>query len=221
MIIVIGGIKGGSGKTTLATNLAVCNVQKGRKTLLVDADDQGSSSDWADQRESFYKSEGVDGLVDPKEFSFPTISLSGKNLYQHVLKLKNDYDDIFIDTGGRDTVNQRSALVIANCYLIPFKPRSFDVWTVGKVKEIIHEIKTINPELKVVVCINQGDFRGMDNEDAFKILAEVPEFKCITTFIGHRKAFSNAAAQGLGVLELDKDQKAKDEILAVYDAIYE
>lgn len=212
MITIIGGIKGGTGKTTLATNLAVLNQGLGRKTLLIDADDQGSASDWADQRESYFKE-------NPPSISLATISLKGKNIDRLIEKLKPTYEDIFVDTGGRDTASQRSALLIADVYLIPFKPRSFDVWTVGKVKEIIQELKTINKALKVIVCINQGDSRGMDNEDAFSILADVPEFKCITTFIGHRKAFSNAAALGLGVVELNKDVKAYEEIVQLRTAI--
>lgn len=214
MITVVGGIKGGTGKTTLATNLAVLNQGLGRRTLLIDADEQSSASDWADQRESYFKE-------NPPSISLATISLKGKNIDRLVEKFKTTYKDIFIDTGGRDTMSQRSALVIADVYLIPFKPRSFDVWTVGKVKEIIQEIKTINKKLKVVVCINQGDARGMDNEEAFNILEEVPEFNCITTFIGHRKAFSNAAALGLGVAELQKDLKAYEEIVQLHSAIFE
>ena len=52
MILVVGGIKGGSGKTTLATNLAVLRSLYGYKVLLVDADEQKSVSDWMEQRES-------------------------------------------------------------------------------------------------------------------------------------------------------------------------
>ena len=50
MITVIGGIKGGSGKTTLATNLSVMRSAH-TKVLLVDADEQKSASDWSQQRD--------------------------------------------------------------------------------------------------------------------------------------------------------------------------
>ncbi len=208
MIVVVGGIKGGTGKTTLATNLAVLNASLGRSTLLIDTDEQRSTSDWADQRAS-----------QETKVKFPTISLVGKNIHEQIMKFVDGYDDIYIDAGGRATMSQRSALTIADHYLIPFKPRSFDIWTIGHIKNIIDEIKVINPNLKVTVCINQGDARGTDNVDALKILCEIPEFHCLATFIGHRKAFSNAAAQGLGIFELD-DVKAKDELLAVHRAIY-
>ncbi|HYO90311.1 MAG TPA: ParA family protein, partial [Pyrinomonadaceae bacterium] len=46
MIIVVGGIKGGSGKTTVATNLAVIRSAEGHDVLLIDADDQETSTDF-------------------------------------------------------------------------------------------------------------------------------------------------------------------------------
>lgn len=48
MIIVVGGIKGGSGKSTLTTNLTVNRALEGKRVLLVDADEQRSASDWAE-----------------------------------------------------------------------------------------------------------------------------------------------------------------------------
>jgi len=209
MITVIGGIKGGTGKTTLATNFAVLSDMHGVRTLLVDADDQRSSSDWADQRESHFKDKP----------NFPTVALNGKNIHQQIMKFKNDYDHIFVDTGGRDTMSQRSALICADFYIIPFKPRSFDIWTIGPVRELISEVLLINPKLKVIACINQSDNRGVDNEDALKILEEASEFKCIQSMIGNRKVFSNAASQGLGVAEM-QDAKAKEELIRLYQEIF-
>ena len=46
MIYTVGGIKGGSGKTTIATNLTVYLLQQGRDVMLVDADDQESATDF-------------------------------------------------------------------------------------------------------------------------------------------------------------------------------
>lgn len=222
MILVIGGIKGGTGKTTIATNLAVIGAHVGKRMLLVDADEQESASDWAEQRDVYWK-EKLEELQDWQSLSFPTIKLGGKLLYEQLKRFRADFDDIVVDTGGRDTTSQRSALLIADYYVIPFKPRSLDVWTMGKVKDLMEEVHTLNKNLKVLVCINQGDHRGIDNEEAFKILEENGNWKLITSHIGHRKSFANAAAMGLGVAELEKnmrDEKAYKEIYAVYDAIY-
>lgn len=210
MILVCGGIKGGSGKTTLATNLTVKRSLDGHKVLLVDADEQRSASDWVEQRES---------LTVPTNWT--TIQLSGKSIYSQIQKLKNDYDDIIIDVGGRDTTSQRSALAIANLFLIPFKPRSLDIWTIGPLKALISEIQAINPKLKCIAVINQADARGGDNHEALKILSETPDLICCTSVIGMRKSYSNAAAQGLGIFdEHHADEKAINELTELYSFIY-
>lgn len=210
MIIVIGGIKGGSGKTTLATNLAVLRSQEGRKVLLVDADEQRSTSDWAEQRES-------DGV----ETGWSTIQLSGKTINAQLQKLGADYDEVIVDVGGRDTTSQRSALSIADLFLVPFKPRSLDIWTVGPLKKMISEIKAVNAQLMCIAVINQADSRGSDNYDATEVLKECPDLVCSPISIGHRKAFANAAADGLGVIELKtQDKKANEEIRKLYEYVF-
>lgn len=210
MIVVVGGIKGGSGKTTLATNLTVLRSLEGYKVLLVDADEQKSASDWAQQREGM----GV-------ETRWNTVSLSGKAIYAQLKRMAADYSDVIIDVGGRDTTSQRAALAIANLFLIPFKPRSLDIWTVGLLKTMISEIKVVNPRLKCIAVVNQADSKGTDNDEAIEVLKECEYFECYTSSIGHRKAFGNAAAEGLGVVELEKqDKKANQEIRELYEHLF-
>lgn len=216
-VIVVGGIKGGAGKSTIATNLAVVLASEKKRVLLIDADEQRSCSDWADQREES-SSHFHEGCLAP----LTTISLCGKSIYQQIAKLKSGYDVCVVDTGGRDTTSQRSALIVADKFIIPFKPRSFDIWTIKMVEKLIEEISSVNTQLKSYYIINQGDSKGSDNDDAMKILSEIKALTQIPTIIGHRKAFSNAAAEGLGVLELKKtDKKAIEEIYALYRFIYE
>lgn len=210
MIVVVGGVKGGSGKTTIATNLAVIRSASGKKVLLVDADEQRSTSIWANQRD-------VLGL----ETNWSTIQLAGKAIYTQINRMKSDYDDIIIDVGGRETNSQRAAIAVADVYLVPFKPRSLDIWTLGDVKGIISEMLQANPKLKSYAVINQGDSKGADNEGTFAILQECEDIKCIDITIGSRKAFANAASEGLGVIEMKiLDKKAIHEIQSLYEFIY-
>ncbi len=210
MIVVVGGVKGGSGKTTIATNLAVLRSSTGKKVLLVDADEQRSTSIWANQRD-------VLGL----ETNWSTIQLAGKAIYTQINRMKVDYDDIIIDVGGRETNSQRAAIAVADIYLVPFKPRSLDIWTLGDVKGIISEMLQANPNLKSYAVINQGDSKGADNEGTFAILQECEDIKCIDITIGSRKAFANAASEGLGVIEMKiPDKKAIHEIRSLYEFIY-
>lgn len=211
MILVVGGIKGGSGKTTLATNLTTIRAADEKKVLLVDADDQRSATDWVEQREALY----------PECTKFVTISLTGKSIYSQLPKMTNDYDDIIVDTGGRDTTSQRAALAIADYFLVPFKPRSIDIWTIGSVKRMIAEILSINENLKCSFVINQADSNGTDNQSSLNVLSECTEAVCVPLFIGNRKSFCNAAADGLSVVETKvKDRKAIGEILHLYNFIY-
>ncbi len=209
MITVIGGIKGGSGKTTICTNLAVIHALKGKKILLVDADEQKSASDWASHRESL-------GIPTP----WTTIQLSGPSVRSQILKMAKDYDDIFIDTGGRDTTSQRAALTIADIFIAPFQPRSLDVWTIGMVSTLILEIKAVNPRLRSYAIINRADPSGSDNNDASEIIMEFGVIKLIPHQIGSRKAFANAASLGMGVVELKvQDKKATSEIVSLSNII--
>ncbi len=211
MIVVLGGIKGGCGKTTLATNLTVMRaIINEKRVLLVDADEQHSTSDWAEHRESL-------------EISTPwtTIKLTGMAVRNQIMKMGCDYDDIIIDTGGRDTTSQRAALSVADIFVTPFQPRSLDVWTIGKVKDLLSDVRTINPGIVAYAVINRADPQGKDNADAMEIIKEAEGIKCLDTFIVQRKAFANAASEGLGVIELSNaDKKAITEITQLNDILF-
>lgn len=212
MIIVVGGIKGGSGKTTIATNLAIMRSLKNKDVLLIDADDQETSTDFTTLRNEVLENGA----------GYTNIKLTGASVRTETLRLKDKYDDIFIDTGGRDTTSQRAALTIANILLVPFVPRSFDVWTIEKVSNLVTEIKAVNPDLKAYMFINRADSRGQDNEDAAEVLKETEDLSFIDTPIISRKAFSNASANGLGVTELKpQDAKATEEINKLYRYIFD
>jgi chromosome partitioning protein len=216
MITVIGGIKGGSGKTTIATNLAVMRAEH-TKVLLVDADEQKSAWDWSQQRDHSFCT-GKNGRIFT-EYSFVTVCMSGKSVYSNLLQMKEDYDDIIVDTGGRDTTSQRAALSIADILILPFKPSSIDIWTMLPIQGILNEC--INPRLKVYAVISQADPKGKDNEEAIGILNEFQNVKILQTLIGNRKAFRNAASEGLGVVELNPiDKKAIQEMESLYYSIY-
>ncbi len=207
MIVLSGGIKGGSGKTTVATNLAILSASAERDVLLVDADDQETASDFTMLRND--TREGGAG--------YTSIKLSGKAVRTELLRLTPKYDDIIIDTGGRDTSSQRAALSIANVLLVPFVPRSFDVWTLEKVAALVEEMRQVNPTLQAYTFINRADPRGQDNNEAADLLRETSALTFINAPLGSRKAFSNAAAAGLAVTELrPPDPKASEEIVTLF-----
>ena len=211
MIITVGGIKGGSGKTTVATNLAVVHALKGRDVLLVDADDQETSTDFTNLRNESL----------PDGAGYTSIKLTGAAVRTETMRLSDKYEDIIIDTGGRDTTSQRAALAVANIMLVPFAPRSFDVWTLERVGQLTEDMQAANPDLQAFTFINKADPRGQDNDEAAEVMRETDALQFIDTPLGSRKAFSNAAAQGLAVTELKPaDKKASDEIMKLYNYVF-
>jgi len=211
MIIVVGGIKGGSGKTTVATNLAVMCAAEGQDVLLIDADDQETASDFTILRNE----------TQQEKPSYTCIKLTGVAVRTETIRLSNKYETIIIDTGGRDTASQRAALATANILLVPFVPRSFDVWTLEKVGNLVEEIRTINPDLEAYTFINRADPKGQDNDAAADVLKETDALTFININLGMRKAFGNAASSGLAVTELKpKDQKAISELATLFEYVF-
>ena len=217
MIITVGGTKGGSGKTTIATNLAVLAVESGRDVLLVDADDQETAADFSILRGQTHE--------DTKP-SFTCVKLTGSRVNEELKRLSSKYQDVIVDTGGRDTTSQRSALVVSDIYIVPFVPRGFDVWTIGKVDSLLSEIRTVNPDLKAYAFINRADPEGQgeENTEAAEMLLESEQLTFLPDVrLGNRKAFGRAGPRGLGVTELEGklfNAQAATEMKTLYERCF-
>ncbi len=213
MILVCGGIKGGVGKSTIATNMTVMRANQGMDVLLVDADDQGTASDFTAVRNETLVEEGA---------GYTSIKLYGAAVRSEVLRMAKKYDDVVIDVGGRDTAGQRAALSMADVYVIPFLPGSFDVWTLESVGKLVEEARAFNENLKAVCIINRADAKGSDNSDAAAIAKDTPGLEFVDAPLGNRKAFRSAASNGLAVTEFKPlDSKAIAEIKKLYKLLFD
>lgn len=210
MILSVGNIKGGVGKTTLAINLAILRANAGKDVLLVDGDEQRTALTFTDLR--------ADLLGQP---GYTAVSLQGAALRTQIRQLASKYDDIVIDVGGRDTGSLRAALTVTETLLIPVQPRSFDIWAIDQMAELIKEARELNDQLRTLIVLNAADAQGRDNEDSAEALKEMPGMEILKVYVGRRKAFPNAAANGRAVSEYTpKDAKAIEEIQALVKAIY-
>jgi chromosome partitioning protein len=203
MILVLAQMKGGVGKSTIAVNLAVERARAGRDVLLVDADEQATATDFTALRTERLGSPG-----------YTAVALSGAVVRTQVLQMRGKFGDIIIDAGGRDTAGLRAALTIADVALVPFQPRSFDLWTLEKVASLLSEAQPYRQEpLRALAILNFADPQGGDNASAAEALTGNEVLSYLDSPIGRRKAFPNAAAEGRGVSELrPQDPKASAEI---------
>jgi len=209
MILAVGNVKGGVGKTTLAVNLAIALARSGRDILLIDGDEQATAIAFTELRTA--EKNGKPG--------YTVVALQGGAIRTQVRQLASKYSDIVIDVGGRDTGSLRAALTVADVVLIPVQPRSFDLWGVDQTAELVKEAREINERLRAVSVINAADPQGKDNEAAAEALREVEGLELAPGFIVRRKAFPNAAAAGLSVLEYD-DPKAIEELNRLTEMLF-
>lgn len=212
MIVLIGGEKGGTGKTTIATNLAAMRALAGRDVLLIDTDPQGSANYWALSRDK----ENISPRV-------ACIQKFGKGLTNEVRDLEKRYQDIIIDAGGRDSVELRSALVVTEKAFVPIQPSQFDIWTLNQMEELVETAKAFNPELLANVIISRSSTNPSvhESDDTGKLLDDFDSLDLADVTIRDRIAYRKAAKDGLAVIELKpKDPKAIKEMESLYNEVF-
>lgn len=213
MIITVGNTKGGVGKTTLAVNLAIARALAGRDVWLIDGDRQGTAQTAISIRADSGHAPGISCATYP----------DGPTLRAQVQQQRDKFNDIIIDAGGRDSTALRAALVLSDVLLVPFNPRSFDVWALNDIAALVDEVRSVRDGLRAVAILNCADpgETSTDNSEAAAAVADVPQFEYLDTPIRRRKAFSNAAGQGLSVLEFKPtDAKAVKELNALVKALF-
>lgn len=115
MIITIGSYKGGTGKSTIATNLATEFHRRGTKVILIEADPiVGTSSQWAADREE----NGYDTI--------PVVRKTGR-LKKTLEDFAKTYDVVIVDAPGKDSVELRSAAVVSDLLVVPTAPTTPDL----------------------------------------------------------------------------------------------
>ena len=191
MILVLGGEKGGSGKSCLAQNLAIWLQRQGHDVLLVDADPQGTSLDWAREREQ------NPDLPDLR------IETAQGDIRKTLLDRIKRYEKIVVDAGGADSVALRSALTVATHALFPFRPKRRDLKTLAHAEEMITLARSVNPELIARSVITQAPSlpsqvkRILDSKDACTSYG----FEPLQSFTTARNVYDDADEAGSSVLE--------------------
>ena len=220
MILTVGGEKGGVGKSTLAIHLAYMLQRAGRDPLLIDADPQGSATNFAAARD--------ERQATPR---LGCVQKLGKGLAHDVRSLASRYSDIVIDTGGRDTVELRLAMLVSERVLVPINCSAFNWWTLEKVDQLVGEARLSNPDLRASVLLNRApgnpQLRRRKVATAADRLrsAEFASLDVLECFLVERTAFQDNEEFGLTVWEPSAlrgsiDPAACSELAALYREVF-
>ena len=199
--------RNGVGKTTLATHIAGELALRGQNVILLDADPQGSSLDWAQRRSQ-------QGL--PRLFS--AVGLARETLHQEAPELARRADHVIIDGPPRIAALARSALLAAERVLIPVQPSPYDLWASAEMVALIREAQVFRPALRAAFVINRRIVRTVIGREARGALAEQP-LPALHAEVRQRIVFADSVTAGRLACETAPDSMAAREITALADEL--
>ena len=199
MVLSIINLKGGVGKTTLAVNLAVCFVHRGKSVCILDTDaEQLSALKWSGQRDD----------------SLPRVavaSISTDKLIREASEYAKMYDLVILDGAPQLGKLANSTLIASDAVLVPVCPSALDFWAMENFLTRFQEAKGLKESLRAFIVLNKFNTGRNVSKEMLEVLNEFPEIGKLQSTVGDRVAFNETITQGLGVHEY-KDPKAKMEI---------
>jgi chromosome partitioning protein len=207
-IIAVVNQKGGTGKTTVATNLAVLFASQGTEVLLVDADPQGSALDWQHDRPTHLPPVSVVGLPAP-------------NLHREIPRLQTKYGVILIDGGGRITATARATVAVADFLLVPTLASKPDALSTQRFfQEVVEEVAAMKGHISGAILLSMLKTGTTFNLSGQALMKEMG-YPVLDTALYHRITYQEAIAQGMSVMEYDPRSKAAEEVQALFRELRE
>lgn len=207
MIVAVGGLKGGIGKTLVSIHLAGEALVRGKKTLLADADVQRSALTWADI------------ATEGKHPSPTTVGVSA-SLHKNLPPLAKGHDLTLVDCPPRGDVMTRAAMIIADIVVLPTGPAPTDFWALSGTVELVREAQALRPDLKAFLLLNRLQPRQNLSATAREALSTL-EMPVLETTLGLRTAYAESLALGMTVATHSPRSEAAAEIRRLLDELTE
>ncbi len=209
MVLSVTNLKGGVGKTTLATNIAVYLVHQGYDVCIVDTDlGQQSSMEWSGNRDESLK-------------PVPVFGIAIKQLNKEVEGLKKRFDIVIIDGTPQLSELADRTILASDILLIPLTPSIYDFRGFENFLERFEQIKGVKEvsgsQVEAFVVLNRVVPNSNVSKDIEEAVSEY-DITLLETKLVNRVAYVDTATDGKGVVEY-KDPKAKREIEALVKEI--
>jgi len=201
MLTVVGNLKGGTGKSTVAFNLAVWLAHDKTGVMAFDLDPQCTLVDVCDVRQE-------DGFE-------PSVKVSTN--IDELTQLAEDQkrkQPIIVDISASNMPAMERAISLADRILIPVQPSQADIWSTQRFLKIVHNNINKDNKTEVLGFINRADTHvGVrETDEAEQALQMLQGIKALDIRLYQRTAYRRSFSEGLGVFELDPMGKASKEM---------
>jgi len=225
VLTIVGGSKGGSGKSSALCHLAVMRAIAGKRVIIYDLDKQRSAYRFVQARSGAGTEPSLRAIsafldVKPGEDPVPL----GRALIKDLKATAADFDDVLIDVGGEDNPGLRFAMLVADQMVIPLAPSQFDIWALSDLATIYNTIASSRTDdFKPIVfpCLVSPQTSEREAYEAIKDAYKVFEWAPGGVMLSARSAFRRTIGTGQGVFDQPKpDTKARQELLGVYKLVF-
>jgi chromosome partitioning protein len=208
-IIASGNLKGGTGKTTIAVNLACALATRGLEVVLLDVDPQASAREWAQS-----------GLLPIRVEAAPPINLTGGGRWlARAAELANGVDALVIDLPPLIVPVIASTMLVADLIVVPVTPSAVDV---GPTEQVLRMIRIARESRrdgkpKALLVPNRTDPDALHHEATLAAAGRLHERWAppVRRHIDHVDAFALGSWTGRYAPSSD----ATADILALADAV--
>ncbi len=198
--------KGGVSKSTTSIHLAYWLIKKKkRKTLLIDADAQKSSSLW------------IEGMEDV-EIPYEVIG-SPDDLLEQISDLAANYEYVIVDGPASLSEATRAILFRSDLAFIPVQPSGVDLRSASDAMRLVKQAQSVRGGLPKALMFLSRAVKGTNlKKEAIALLSKNQEAMLLNTVIHQKQAIADTSGQSATVWDIPG--RSASESASEYEALF-